>query len=210
MDIPGYMLTSLIRMVLLYSLLAMLAYSARIYAASAGKHGPALEESAGENQIKVVFLANMAEFVTWPGESDMAIKQQPFVIAIMGKTPMMVTMEDVFLKRKIKNRPVNILVVPDDGDVPHCHLLFLTRSVKPRIAKIIAVLNDKPVLLVSDSEGFAQKGAHINFYIRRNKLKFEINETAVRSTQLEVSYHLFSYADRIINPTQKRRHKRGN
>lgn len=191
------MVASMARLVLLYGLLAIMMYSVRAYAAPP-------ETSATIEDIKVAFLRNVTDFVKWPGEKEETAKNQPFVIAILGKTPIKDAMDKVFDQLTIKRRQVDILEIPEDGEVPSCHLLFLSRSVKPRLSKIIDDLKGKPVLIVGDTEGYAQKGVHLNFYIIRKSLKFEMNETAVRATQMVVSYHLFKNAGRIIDPVRKR------
>lgn len=197
------MVLVMVRLVLIYGLLAIMIYSPHAYAALPGKRVPVSGEAADIEDLKVVFLKSVTDFVTWPGEAEESEINKPFIIAIVGKTPITNNMKATFYQRTIKHRRIEIMEMQEDEDIPHCHLLFLARSVKPRLSRIIADLQSQPVLIIGDTEGYAQKGVHLNLYVTRDKLKYEINETAVRSAHLAVSYHLFKSASRIIDPISK-------
>ncbi|HLP60010.1 MAG TPA: YfiR family protein, partial [Candidatus Deferrimicrobium sp.] len=84
-------------------------------------------------------------------------------------------------------------------DIPGCHILFVSRSMKNMLPQIVAVARQNPILTVADTEGFAKKGIYINIYIERQSPKYEINETALKLSNLKVRYQLFEWGKRI-NP----------
>jgi hypothetical protein len=63
---------------------------------------------------------------------------------------------------------------------------------------ILSCTGNKPILTVSDTKGFAEKGVLINFYMMGDKIKFEINEKAVHESGLVMSYRLLNLA-RIVH-----------
>jgi hypothetical protein len=50
------------------------------------------------------------------------------------------------------------------------------------------------VLIVTEGKNLATKGAAINFIMINNKMKFEINQTAMRNAGLRVSNQLLDLA----------------
>jgi hypothetical protein len=46
------------------------------------------------------------------------------------------------------------------------------------------------LLTVGDTEGYAQEGVMLNFYIEASKVKFEINLNSIRSSRIAVSSQL--------------------
>jgi len=78
-------------------------------------------------------------------------------------------------------------------------LLFISKSKEKELSKIHSLTKDKPILTISDANGFAEHGVHINLYLAENKIRFEINETAVRESNFSVSYRLLKEA-KIVKP----------
>ena len=66
------------------------------------------------------------------------------------------------------------------------------------LQSILNKVNKKNILTIGQSEGFCEKGVHINFYLDASKLKFQINEKAVRNSNLKISHLLLQNAT-IIN-----------
>ncbi|MCK5075390.1 MAG: YfiR family protein, partial [Calditrichia bacterium] len=63
---------------------------------------------------------------------------------------------------------------------------------------ILILIKNKPILTISDKEDFAEKGGHINFYIKSKKLKFTFNPDMFFNSNLYVS-HLLLKAAKIVN-----------
>ncbi|MGQ9569431.1 MAG: YfiR family protein [Thermodesulfovibrionales bacterium] len=77
------------------------------------------------------------------------------------------------------------------------YLLFICSSDKRHLEKILNTLKGMNVLTMGDTKGFAQEGVIINFYIDKDKVRFEINKDAADKAGLKISSRLLSLA-RII------------
>jgi hypothetical protein len=113
-------------------------------------------------------------------------------------------LEEVYAKQKIKNKDVVIKQLSSINDVKDVHILFIGVSSEDELKEIINVTKNKPVLTISEKKGYAHKGVLINFYLEGNKVRFEINEKAVKESGLIMGFQLLSYA-KIINPTNDKR-----
>jgi hypothetical protein len=66
---------------------------------------------------------------------------------------------------------------------------------------VVARVRDAPVLIVGDTEGFANRGVAVNIVVAEDRLRFEISRRALQRQKLEASYHLLSLA-RLIDDQQ--------
>ena len=155
-----------------------------------------------EYTLKAAFLERFTRFVDWPVESGIADTSNSFVLGVIGKNPFGAILERVYSTQKIKNKKVKILHISNPNEIHGCNLLFISESKKKELDKILSLTKNKPILTVSDTKGFAKEGVLINFYLAGNKVRFEINESAVRTSGLSMSYLLLKSAriiKRIIN-----------
>jgi hypothetical protein len=148
---------------------------------------------------KAAWLKNFPPFFEWPEKSGMANTSNPFIIGIIGESPINSILADFYTreKRKIMNKPVKIVYFSAPEEIRDCHLLFIPYSQKKHLLKILSITKKKPILTVGDTKGFARKGVHINFYQSGKKLRFEINPTAIREATLSVDLKFLKLGKRV-------------
>jgi len=157
----------------------------------------------GEYTIKAAFLERFTRFIEWQKESTVSDTNGVFVLEVIGENPFGSILESLYATQRIKNKKVEILYISNLNDVVRCNLLFISKSMEKDISKVLLLTKNKPILTVGDSNGFSEKGVLINFYLEDNKIRFEINETAVKNSGLSISYLLFKTA-KIINPSESK------
>ncbi len=151
--------------------------------------------------LKAVYLEKFSRFVTWPAESNMNNVNEPFVISVIGRTPLLDNLEQIYSVQKINNKKVIVKQISNLYEIENSHILVIAESEKKNLKDILTLTNKLPVLTVSESESFGEKGVLINFYEESNKLRFEINETAVLRSPLQMSFYLLNSA-KIIHPVK--------
>ena len=116
-----------------------------------------------------------------------------FRLCVIGQNPF-----DNLLDRLIgKSVHGSIMVVEthDSTDTVHdCQVLFISRSLEPRLDSIITAVDDLPILTVSDIASFTDAGGMIGLGIANNKIRFEINTDAAGRAGLSISSKLLSLA----------------
>jgi hypothetical protein len=155
-----------------------------------------------EYQVKAIFLEHFTRFIEWPNSSGISDTSTPFIIAVIGENPFGAILEQTYAKQKIKNKRVEIHYLLSPDEIADCHLLFISSSNKKILDEILSRTRNRPVLTISDTEGFAKKKVLINFYLFGNKIKFEINEKAVHESGLAMSYMLLNLAI-IVDPVRE-------
>lgn len=141
-----------------------------------------------EYTMKSVFIAGFSRFVTWPESSRMNDKSKPFVLGIIGVNPFGKILENHYmeLNQKINDKNVEIRYISTLDKIPGCHILFISSSCKNDLPNILAVTSGKPILTIGDTEGFAEQGVLINFYIQRRRIRFEISEALFQKASLKI------------------------
>lgn len=148
--------------------------------------------------MKSVFFEGFSRFVTWPKDSSITDKTKPFIIGVIGDNPFGKILRNVYVehKRKLKDKSVEIRYIPVSrlADIPSCHILFISSSCKNILSEILAVTRNKPILTIGDTEGYAEEGVLINFFIAEKKIRFEINESVFHEASLKVDSSLLRSA----------------
>lgn len=154
---------------------------------------PGAFSQSSEFEMKAVALEKLAIFIEWP-KSDSENANHNFVIAILGQNPFGMTLEQVYKNHKIKDREVKIVYINDIEQLPECQMLFIPKVKKGTLVRILHHVKTLPVLTVSDTEGYARVGCHINFFNFDGKLRFEINQKAMKLDGFIVDYKLLRVA----------------
>ena len=152
-----------------------------------------------EYQIKAAFLYNFGRdaYIRWPQEA-LGDESDPFVIGILGRDPFGNNLMEIARHKKVKGRRLIVRRFATIEQYDHCHILFVSRfESSEQQLRAIRQTADQHVLVVGESPGFAEKGGSINFYVERNKIRFEINLESARHHDLTISSRLLSVA-RII------------
>lgn len=142
-------------------------------------------------------IRKMIPYVTWP-KGTFVGRKTPITIGVVGKDPFGKAMGDAFKNARIKGTRVLVLrfaswskiKIKDKKRVLGCHALFVAPSERKSLANLVANVRNRPILLISDSLGFATQGAHINFFVSKSKVKFETNPRAAQRAGIKMSSKL--------------------
>ena len=152
----------------------------------------ATDHSNLEYKVKAAYLYNFTKFVSWP-ESNPG---DPLNICILGEDPFGYAV-DLLENKTARGRPV-VVIYMQDIDNHDCQVIFISRSEADRLASILQLLANQPVLTVSDIDGFAMKGGCIRLQVVNGKVRFNVNILAARQARLEMSAKLLELARMVI------------
>ena len=149
-----------------------------------------------EYTLKAVYIEKFTNFITWPNSSN---NFDFFTLGIIGKTKLEEEIIQIYSNREINNKTVLIKTLKDYEEIKNCNILVIGEIGDYELSKILSISSELPILTISENKGYCEKGVLINFYTEKNKLRFEINETAVLKSPIQISFYLFNSA-KIINP----------
>lgn len=158
-----------------------------------------------EYEVKAAFLFNFAQYVEWPAEAFQS-PATPIIIGILGDDPFGEALDRIVRGETVRNRPIAIHRSRQIENLKHCHLLFVSKSERGRLARVFATLVGKHCLTVGETDRFAHNGGIINFRQQGANVRFEINLGAARQTGLTISSKLL----RLASIVGSERAKEGN
>lgn len=146
-----------------------------------------------EYVVKAGFLYNFAKYVDWPA-SAFENATTPITIGIVGADPFGEELDKVLTNKTVKGRSFVVLRFREPGDIKQCHILFIPKTEKARLAEILKKAELWPVLTVGEDEGFAKAGGMVNILIEKEKPKLEVNSEATEKAQLAINSKLLKIA----------------
>ncbi len=147
-----------------------------------------------EYRVKAVYLYNFGRFVEWP--AGMA-QNESFDICVMGRDPFGGDLDSTLAGEAINGLKLAARRMDESRDAAGCRILFISASESPHIKEILNALQKTPVLTVSDAPGFIEAGGMIQFVLRENKVRFEVNRGPAEKAGLILSSQLLKVATDI-------------
>jgi hypothetical protein len=79
-----------------------------------------------------------------------------------------------------------------------CQVLFISNTDEKKIRKLLERLEGLPVLTISDSTDFIQKGGMIEFNMINDHIRFSINYLAAHNAGISFSAQMLKLAKKVI------------
>lgn len=151
--------------------------------------------SSQEERVKAAFIYQFTNYIVWPGEKEATTPSHAaFIITVVGKSALVDELSKLAQTKKIKGRPIEIVITEDPGKIVPSQIVIINTSDAAVLLKIAGKLKNNSSLIVSHGTDFAKKGAMINFFVEDERLRFEINRTFIAQAKLQVGSQLLSLA----------------
>ena len=157
-------------------------------------HAAAQESKPQEYQVKAVYLYNFGRFIDWPAA---AAKDDSFAICVLGEDPFGRALDATVAGEKIGNRGLITRHVATEHDASGCRILFISSSEAAHVKDILESLSNSSILTVSDMAGFTSDGGMIQFVLKENRVRFEVNLTRAEKAGLIFSSQLLKVASDV-------------
>ncbi len=129
-----------------------------------------------EYELKAAFLINFTKYVKWPASAMPA--GALFTIGLLGGDPFGGELDKAVQGESVGGRKI---AVRHGGDMRGCQMVFVTRN-----GGGAAGVQGPGVLTIGESPGFARQGGVIEFILKDNTVRFEINADAAEKSGLQI------------------------
>ncbi len=154
---------------------------------------PASANPAREYEVKAAFLLNFARLVHWP-DTAFTAPDMPIRVVCFARNPFAGALEAILAQETVQGRAFRVETTQRLADVRGAHLVFVPADQAGALDDLERTVEDAPVLLVGESEGFAARGGVINLYTEDGRIRFEINRKAAERRGLRLSSRLLRLA----------------
>ena len=148
--------------------------------------GTIINLNAQVPKLQSIFIYNFTKYIEWP----ISVRSGDFVIGILGNSPIEAELNNLAAAKKVGSQSIVIKKYKTIDEIGTCHILFIPSSKSAELSKIISKIGQKNTLVITEKEGMANKGSSINFVIRENKQKFELNMANTSKMGLKISSSL--------------------
>jgi hypothetical protein len=158
--------------------------------AAATLPGPARAQ-VSETEVKAAFLPRFARYVTWPS----FMRPQPgqaFQLCVIGADPFGSALDRAAAGQLVEGHKIVVRRVGSEA-AASCHVAFVQGSKTQPAGQMLAALDGRPVLTVTDARGGSQRGM-IHFSIVSGRVRFFIDEKEAARRGLGINSRLLALA----------------
>ena len=170
-------------------------------AAPESNNEPARHE-ASELELKAVYLLKFGDFVQWPANA-FAASDAPLIIAVAGADALAAVLEPLAQQKRVDGRGVQIRRLKRGDALTGAHIVFVANGELERLATAHEALHGAPVLTVTDGSRAAQPAGIVNFVIRDNRVRFEIDAESAEAAHLSISSKVLALAVSVKGARQR-------
>jgi hypothetical protein len=137
-------------------------------------------------KAQTLFIYNFSRVIEWPAN----YKTGNFIIGILGTTDVATELETYTKGKKVGTQSIEIIRYKAPAEIQTCHILFVPFSRTKQVPEIVAALNGKSTLIITEKNGALDDGAAINFIILQDKMKFELKSENASKNGIKFSSKL--------------------
>jgi len=121
-------------------------------------------------KAQTLFIYNFSRLIEWPTN----YRTGNFVIGILGTSDVATELETYTKGKKVGTQNIEVIRYKAPTEIQNCHILFVPFARTKQITEVIAAMNGKSTLIITEKSGALDEGSAINFVILEDKMKFEL------------------------------------
>ncbi|MDX8406311.1 MAG: YfiR family protein [Mariprofundus sp.] len=150
---------------------------------------------AGVSDLKAAYMFNFIRFTDWPEQAG-AKRSAAITLQVLGDSAIMATMHSIAEKPVAQQIGLDVQSCVTATCIGQSSALFIGKEERD-YQQLLAQLKGKPVLTISDIQGFAARGGMIEIRYQDTKLTFIVNLQAVERAGLYISAQLLQLGEII-------------
>jgi hypothetical protein len=151
---------------------------------------------------KALFVEQFTRLVEWPAQALQP--EGPFVLCLQGQSPTAEELGKLAAVRRFKEHRCEVRRPRTSAELGACHVLYLSPGEGPRLGQTLAAVAGRPVLTVSDTSGFVERGVQFNLFEETRAVpqpgtyvSFEMNVDAIKRSLLSFDPRLLTAGRRV-------------
>jgi hypothetical protein len=155
------------------------------------------QDIALEQVVKAAFVPKFAPFVEWPEGTLAGPPDTPFVICAAGNDGVGKLLDEAAQGQTQLGRPIVVRAIQAPAAVAQCHILYVGGLREEAIAAFLEAARGRPILTVTNAGEERRARGVIDFSVRDNKVRFDIDLIAAAQQHLTISSKLLNLALRV-------------
>lgn len=143
-----------------------------------------------EQSVKAAFVFNFVRFTEWPA-TRMPARDAPLSLCVWSSDSGVSEAMKALAGRAVDERIVQVAQVERPEELGKCHALFIADSGRATTAAWLRRAESMDVLTMGDGDGFARAGGMLGLVPDGARMRFEINDKAIKRTGLKLGSQLY-------------------
>jgi YfiR/HmsC-like len=139
-----------------------------------------------------LFVVSFAKYASWPQTTG------DFKITVLGKSKIYDELIKMTTNKNVNGHAYKIQQVETIAEIADAQIVFIPDNKSSNLEDVLKATQGKPVMVVTEREGLAKKGASLSFLIIDDKLRFDINNTELVKRNIKVAANLVSIANTTL------------
>ncbi len=137
--------------------------------------------------LKAAFVYHLPNFTEWPPGS--LAPDSPFSLCILGDAAIADAFERMVKGRNYDGRRIVLSRLAAGSPTQGCQALYVAQGTA-KVEAVLAEVRERPVLTISDIEGFTKLGGITQLYFDGGQLRLFIDVAAATRARLKISSRL--------------------
>jgi hypothetical protein len=139
-----------------------------------------LDEGDSRAMIQANFIYQFAVNSNWPSE----MKKGKFIIVVYGNEAVYKHVVEKYGMKPVGAQTIEVQAWSDYKPGTSSHIVFIDKSKRADLSKIMKEVKGKSTLVVTNWEGALGSGAAINFKTVDNSIRYELSEAALSEKKI--------------------------
>lgn len=148
---------------------------------------------ATDNTVALVranYLYQFASNINWPADQ----RKGKFMVGVYGNDELAEVIRSKYASKPVGSQVLDVVVLTEINTSVNVQMLFVDKSKKSDVSKIVRDLKGKPVLLISNFDGALHQGLHINFKNIDGSMRYELDKDAMTAQQITPGIKIIQWA----------------
>lgn len=167
-----------------------LVFSVVLWVANSYSMAMPISTSPVDYTLQTLYIFNFTKYVEWPSAN------KAFKIGVVDNAN-----AEEFLTRMAKAKStgsteITVINTKNELELSSCQIIFVPANNTQMAVKLIERFGSEPILIITEESDLTRKGASVSFKLVSGKLRFQINEDAIKSKGMKVSSSLLTLAEK--------------
>jgi hypothetical protein len=150
-------------------------------------------QDVSSTNLKAAYILKFVPFVEWP--TEVLAPGGAVTLCVVGDSAMRDALERTIKGATTATRTFVVTFGPPGNPPAPCHILYVSAVSSAQAARVIEGVRGRPVLTISDLEGFNRMHGIIEFYYdEASQLRFSFKLSAIKEAGILISSRLLNGA----------------
>lgn len=154
-----------------------------------------------EPAVKAALVIKILQYLDWSRAPQEAQPADVLIIAVVDADAVANALKQLAAGDHGLDRRVEVRTYTRVEDISDCHVLYLGGTAEDGFAAMQQKTNHKAVLTITEHEGYAERGAAINFLREGDRITFEVNHDTLQAAALHLDPRVLRVAKRVYRST---------